>query len=215
MSFYNRNRKDKKKSKTLLTLVIAIFTVCTGCTHDSDGLDETICFIGDSITHLWDLESCFPNKVIVKHAVMGAVVQDFDKWDIRDCAGRKAFVLIGTNNIGSFVSQDETASSRRQYFMGEYIKRIVAIDADPLIAVSILPRNSQGKQDTTVNINIQLQNEMIKNSIDSLGEGYDYLDAYDGFIEIGHKVRMDLFKDGLHPNENGYYVLAKYVRKKL
>ena len=187
-----------------------------GCSiKDDEEPCSEICFIGDSITYLWDLEYYFPNENIIKHAVSGAIVQDFDKWDLSDCNGKKTVVLIGTNNIGKVRITDDDAAALRAYFIREYKKRIETIRPDPLIAVSILPRNSSYRQDTTVNMNIQALNKEIVELLGSMDINYEYVDVFDLFLDKGYEIRRDYFKDGLHPNESGYEILAREIGKKL
>lgn len=187
-----------------------------GCSvKDDEEPCPEICFVGDSIIYFWNLEHYFPNKNIIKHAVSGAVVQDFDEWDLSDCKGKKTVVLIGTNNIGEVQVTDDDAAALRSYFIREYKKRIEALHPDPLIAVSILPRNSLYEQDTTVNMNIQVLNKEILGLLGSMELNYEYVDVFDLFLDKGYEIRKDFFKDGLHPNKSGYEILAREIGKEL
>ncbi len=177
--------------------------------------DSEICFVGDSIIYLWDLEYYFPNETIVKHAVIGAVVQDFDKWDLSDCENKKTVVLIGTNNLGRDRIVDSDAASHRTSFIKEYKKRILAMHVDQLIAVSLLPRNSSYSQDSTVNMNIQQLNRELHDTLRTMNINFKYVDVFDKFIDKDYKIKMDYFDDGLHPSKAGYDVLAREVEKKL
>lgn len=171
--------------------------------------------MGDSITFLWDLEYFFPSYSIKKHAVSGATVQDIDYWKTFDCEGLPTVLLIGTNNIGFFKSTDDGINWIQSEFTKEYIKRAIALKASPLIAVSILPRDFNNRQDSTTNIMLKRQNEALAKALDSSGIQHKFLDVFDYYIKEDFKIRKDLFKDGLHPNEEGYEILADKIQEAL
>jgi hypothetical protein len=177
--------------------------------------NSEICFIGDSIIQFWDLEYFFPGYYIHKHAVGGARIQDIDEWDVSDCKGLPVFFLMGTNNIGYVSVESREAYSERNNFLGEFLPRIQLIDANPLWVISILPRNLNGKQSSGVNQNIELLNNQIQNSLDSLGTNYKFIDVFDYFLEDDYRINFRFFKDGVHPNAEGYVLLTSVVQKKL
>ena len=80
-------------------LLSFLFVIAFGSCAFEEGEDE-LCFVGDSITYLWDLEYYFPNYIVSKHAVSGAGLKQMDSWDVSDCKGRTTILLIGTNDIG-------------------------------------------------------------------------------------------------------------------
>lgn len=191
-------------------LILLAFNAC----HFEEGKGE-LCFIGDSITFLWDLEDYFPNYFIRKHAVSGASVRDIDDWDISDCRGVKTILLIGTNDIGEHEITEKNIDSIRQSFIKIYMQRVEMIDATPLIVVSILPRNSWGDQDSTVNMNLLQVNRLISTALDSANVNSIFLDVFDLFLDKNFKIHEYLFKDGLHPNDAGYEILTREIQRKL
>lgn len=56
----------------LVCVTAVLFACCLWSTSCSLDANSELCFIGDSITHLWDLEYYFPGYHIHKHAVDGA-----------------------------------------------------------------------------------------------------------------------------------------------
>ena len=143
--------------------------------------------------------------------IHGAFIQDIDNWDISDCNGIPTFFLMGTNNIGMFSANNPAAETRRKDFVNELIPRLQRINADPLLFISILPRNVKGKQSKSVSQNIELQNELIVNTLDSMHFNYKYIDVFDSFLEEGYSINEDLFNDGLHPSSMGYELLTSKV----
>lgn len=192
--------------------ILCVFC-CESCFVNDSGSE--ICFIGDSITHLWDVEYYFPGYYIHKHAVSGAKIQDIDEWDISDCRGIPVVLLMGTNNIGSLSASDSDAGLMREQFKGKFWHYAETIGGNPLWVVSILPRNYKGMQPIGVNQNIELLNQMIKNDVDSMGDAYKFIDVFELFLDEDYHTNMRLFKDGLHPNVEGYEVLSAKVQSKL
>ncbi len=187
---------------------LLLLTVLGACDFKEER--SRVCFIGDSITYQWDLEYFFSNYIPLKHAKNGAVIRDLDGWDLEECRGITSVILIGTNNSGAFFND-----SSKAVFLEDFYTRIERIQADPLIVVSILPRNFERKQGQNVNRAILDVNREIENALDSLEGRYDYLDVFSRFIDDDFKVKMDLFKDGLHPNMAGQEILSAEVLKKL
>lgn len=196
-----------------LTVVFLWMFLGTSCSLNESGSE--LCFIGDSITYLWDVEYYFPGYYIHKHAVSGAQIQDIDKWNTSDCRGIPVVLLMGTNNIGFISVSDSNAEYLRERFKEKFWRHADAIGGNPLWVVSILPRNYNGKQSIGVNQNIELLNQMIKKDVDSKGNAYKFIDVFNLFLDEGYHTNMRLFKDGLHPNVEGYEVLSAKVQSKL
>lgn len=194
--------------------ILLVLALCgTSCSLKESSSE--ICFIGDSITYLWDLEYYFPGYYIHKHAVSGAKVQDVASWDVSDCRGIPVVFLMGTNNIGNVSVLDENAEEKREQFKEMFLQRAVSLDADPLWVVSILPRNFGKKPQVEVNQNIELQNELIKNGLDSLGSANQFIDVFDSFLAREYQIDSTLFDDGLHPSEKGYEALAIKIQERI
>ena len=145
----------------------------------------------------------------------GAKVQDIDSWNVSDCRGMPVVFLMGTNNIGNVSVLDENAEKSRQQFKEMFLQRAISFGADPLWVVSILPRDFGKKPQEGINQNIELQNEIIKNGLDSLGSAYQFIDVFNSFLGKEYQIDSTLFKDGLHPTEKGYELLAAKVQKRI
>lgn len=172
--------------------------------------DTRVCFIGDSITYQWDLEYFFPQYTPLKHAKNGARIRDIDGWNLEECRGIPSVILMGTNNHAEFFDE-----KRRDSFLQDFFTRIEKIQADPLIVVSILPRNYLRQQKPQTNKLIHDVNVLVENGLDSLKGRFVYLDVFPLFAQNEFEARMDLFKDGLHPNVAGQEILTSEVQKVL
>lgn len=195
--------------------IAGILWIAFGASCSLNESGSELCFIGDSITHLWDVEYYFPGYYIHKHAVNGAKIQDIDAWDVSDCREIPVVLLMGTNNIGFVSVSDSDAEQLREQFREKFWHYAESIGGNPLWVVSILPRNYNGEQSIGVNQNIELLNQMIKSDVDSRGDAYKFIDAFDIFLDEGYQTNMRLFKDGLHPNVEGYELLSAKVQSEL
>jgi len=184
----------------------------------SCGIDDNfteVCFVGDSITFLWDVEYYFPSFVTHKHGVGGARIENLDGWDLSECRGIPTVFLMGTNNIGWVSYKDSNAVQSREAFVKELMPRLDRISANPLIYVSILPRNSKDKQGNEANKNINLQNKLILDSLENSGLSFKYVNAFDAFLDSNFEIKKTLFTDGVHLSAEGYELLTDLVQKKL
>ena len=182
-----------------------------GCSFEN--AESEICFIGDSITNQWDIESFFPGYYIHKHAVDGARVQHSDNWNLSDCKGLTTFFLMGTNDIGFMDSERANIDDSLHSFAKVYAKKAASIQADPLVFVSILPRNYKKDHQPEINKRIELQNKYIKEQLDSNHVDYKYLDIFNDFLKQDYIINEDLFRDGLHPSPEGYELLSTKVNQ--
>lgn len=192
-------------------LLSFLFAIAFGSCAFEKGEDE-LCFVGDSITYLWDLEYYFPNYIIHKHAVSGAGLKQVDSWDVSDCKGRTTILLIGTNDIGYWKSTADGIERLREEYKDRFIRSAKRIEADLLIVLSILPRNFWGDEDPSVNENIEIQNGLLRAALKQEIPGSRFIDVFDMFLDSGFEIREDLFKDGLHPNDEGYEILSQKIQ---
>ncbi len=199
----------KNIEKVIYGVLILFLGELTSCGNAAESSE--MCFIGDSITFLWDLEYYFPDKNIVKHGVCGAKIENIEKWDIEDCIGKKTVVLIGTNNVASNANEKPLEESFYRYFFKYYGALVRRLNATPLIAVSVLPRNEDGLQPELVNEQIEILNNRIKEYLDTAGVDYKYIDAFPYFLREGYSINNDLFSDGLHPSQEGYELLSNII----
>lgn len=196
-----------------LSLVALMFLVA--CT-DKGGEPEIpytsdVCFIGDSITDYWDLEEYFPDYDIHKHARAGALVQDMDEWDVSDCEGIPTVFLMGTNNITA-ENYGEVEDLLVEDLSEVILTRAKKIKASPFLLVSILPRNGNGVEHPIIYKLVTDQNKWIYNKLKSSGIYFKYIDVYSDFLNDEGTINESLFKDGLHPNDAGYEVLAAKIK---
>lgn len=120
---------------------------------------------------------------------------------------------MGTNDIGFMNSERVNIDDSLHSFAKVYAKKAASIHADPLVFVSILPRNYKNDHQIEVNKRIELQNKYIKEQLDSSHVNYKYLDIFKDFLKQDYIINEDLFRDGLHPSPEGYELLSTKVNQ--
>ena len=196
-----------------LLLSFSFMIAFGGCSFEKS--EDELCFVGDSITYLWDVEYYFPNYIVHKHAVSGAGLKQMDTWNVSDCKGRTTVLLIGTNDVGYWKSTTKDIEYLHEEYKDRFIKSAKRIEADPLIVLSILPRNFWGDEEPSVNENIEIQNRILRMALEREIRNSRFVDVFDLFLDDGFIIREDLFKDGLHPNDEGYEILSRKIQEVL
>lgn len=176
---------------------------------------ENIVFLGDSITHRYDLEKYYKGHYYVNSGVEGNRALDI----LKDLDGRiyqynptKVFILIGTNDIDKYYDGkvDEVYSN--------IIKIIEKIEKNrpkaKIYIESLLPINhdikstpSTGKNyNDIIQLNKKLSNYSKKQKI-------EYIDLYDLLVDEDGHLPPKYTIDGLHLNDNGYEIISKEIIK--
>lgn len=170
--------------------------------------------IGNSITHFWGGEPAGPVQSgkeswtkFMQPAGFRNLGYGYDRienvlWriyhgELDGYQADKVILMIGTNNL-YINSEDEITEGLR--FLLSAIKA-----RQPKASVSvvgILPRRDGEKKVVVVNKKIK---QMLKH------EGGNFIDAGSPLLQKDGKINEKLFKDGLHPNEDGYMKIAGVI----
>jgi lysophospholipase L1-like esterase len=202
---------ELRRVPSILVLILAFSFF--GC-ENTDSDDSELCFVGDSITHLWDLEYYFPTFTIHKHAVSGAVLADVATWNTSDCKGIPVVFLIGTNDLWSGMDNDTLTESFIQDFTGRYVEQARLFSASKLFAVSLIPRTV--KKDTEkINTQIRLLNQRLHKALDTSKIPYKFIDVQSEFLDTDTKIHDDYYSDGLHLSQEGYETLSQKISEAL
>jgi lysophospholipase L1-like esterase len=178
-----------------------------------DRPDSGIAFIGDSIvqnplTNGSDLHNLDWNGILGR---TDCVNYGIGSQTTKECAGRinelagknydKVVMLCGINDIGQGYSSDETIA---------YFETMISAlkDKNPdteIYIISVLPTTSAffaNQQDSIVSLDEQLKamTEKMKN--------VTYVDCYSSFVGDDGYCKSELVIDGLHPNLDGYKIIA-------
>ncbi len=193
------------------TVALVLCLLLSACSLYAE--HETVCFIGDSITAMWNIQDYFPEIEIKKYAARGAVVNDMEKWNLSECKGIKSVLLIGTNDLAKKKYTSTNVDSILDSFVADYIRHAALIQGSPTIVVSVMPRLYWGKTSPKKNKIILRANKMLNDSLSASDDKYKFVDVYDLFVTNEFGVQEQYFKDGLHPNANGYRRLTSALEK--
>lgn len=190
-------------------LLAGLLLLIASCSTDKG--DPDVCFVGDSIFSLWDIDASFPDYTANKYAVIGAKLEDLDGWHLSSCKDLPIVFLLGTNNIGYSYQDTAIWVTDQEAHVQKLLKRVDTLGAKPLLYVSILPRNANHVEGISVNQYIEGLNDRVRAALDSAGIDYRYIDAYTSFLDGDYTINDSLFTDGLHPSAKGYEVLTARV----
>ncbi|SFB53974.1 Lysophospholipase L1 [Cohnella sp. OV330] len=183
-------------------------------------------FIGDSITHMWELNAYFgrSGRFIVNRGIGGDisshVLRRFDA-DVIQLKPKRVAIKIGVNNF--WAMDGWTAGDRKtaeQIVPGivsdieEMVKKAKENDIIPIVC-SILPTDMpQSGHNDERNAGIRGANENLQKAADE--QGAIYVDYHSRMTkEDGLRLREELADDGLHPHVLGYDIMADALREAL
>ncbi|MFD1677594.1 GDSL-type esterase/lipase family protein [Alicyclobacillus fodiniaquatilis] len=192
----------------------------------SHGIPVDFVFIGDSITHMWDVYAYFgrSGQFVVNRGIGGDISEHVSKRfaaDVVQLKPKHVVIKIGINNFWAL--DGWTAADRRQPkdIIPGVVKDITAMvkeaNANQItpIVCSILPTNIPASAGDVV------RNEAVRATNAQLAEmakreGAIYVDYHSHMTtEDGSRLRAELADDGLHPHVLGYDIMADVLRTEL
>lgn len=182
-------------------------------------INPNIVFFGDSITDYYDLDKFFPNVKKVNSGISGNRTWDLKK-DMYNRVYRynpsKVIILIGINNLLYEDSSVEDIEKDIKEIMNDIHKELPNTE---ILLQSIYPinddwrlyhRSEVPKDDVLtkkiVDINTKLESFCKKND-------YQYIDVFKELSDDDCKFKKEYTDDGLHPNDKGYEVVSKILKK--
>lgn len=177
-----------------------------------------IVFIGNSITHFWGgmPEAAIANgkKSWSKYFGHPKVVNMGFGWDrienvlwrvyhgeLDGFSARQMVLMIGTNNLE--VNTDEQLLEGLDFLLKAIRSRQPESN---ILCMGILPRR---------NMELRISNLNKRIALIAKKKGIRYADAGTLFLNSNQKIEESLFSDGLHPNENGYERLGKFINSRI
>ena len=172
---------------------------------------ERVLFYGDSITDGWRLNEYFPGKDFVNRGISGQITGEMLGRMQADVIANKPavmLVLAGTNDIARGVSVETIQNNLKM------IADLAEKHSIKVILASILPTSDHHK-DTNPRFEmtkgrplavIRELNQYIASMCRK--RGFTYLNYYDEMVDSTGQLKAELANDGLHPNADGYRVMA-------
>ena len=172
-------------------------------------------FLGDSITDYYDLDKYYEGLPVVNSGISGNTTEDIlngMKGRVYNYNPSKVFLLIGINDLGNQKSADEIVSNIK-----EIITNINNNKPNAEIYIeSIFPINKNIDEDLIKvkdNNSVIEVNKLLEKYCDE--KGYTYINIYNKLLDEDGNFSEEYTDDGLHPNEKGYEIITKELKKYL
>lgn len=181
---------------------------------DSLESKDRIVFIGNSITELWTTvsPSFFDNKNYINRGISGQTTPQMlirFRQDVINLNPFAVVILAGINDIAQ-----NTGPSTIQMIKNNIISMIELANSNKIhvILCSVLPAEKFPwfpeilPAQKVVNLNKELREYSNKNNI-------LYVDFFSLMVNETMGMKMELSKDGVHPNKKGYLIMEKTLLK--
>ncbi|HEX4068212.1 MAG TPA: SGNH/GDSL hydrolase family protein [Acidobacteriaceae bacterium] len=186
--------------------------------HDDDvklGAPEAgerrVVFFGDSITDIWKLDESFPGKHYINRGIGGQTTPQMlvrFRPDVIDLKPAVVVVLAGTNDIAG-----NTGDETLEQIEGDYstMAELAKANGIRMVFSSVTPINDYNPQ--AMRFFLQRSTEKILELNEWLKKycadnGLVYLDYFSALVDEHGMMKVNLSRDGLHPNEAGFAVMA-------
>ncbi len=177
---------------------------------------ERVVFLGDSITDGWQINQYFPGKDFINRGIGGQITSQMLgrlQADVIALQPKAVLLLGGTNDLARGVSVDAIKNNI------EMIARLAEAHGIRPILGSILPvsdhhadkdprfkRTPARRPNLITELNIWMRGLCQK-------RGYRYLDYFLALADDQGRLSAALADDGLHPNAEGYKLMAPLAQK--
>jgi len=168
-----------------------------------------VVFLGDSITDGWRLANYFAGKPYVNRGISGQTTPQMLARFYRDVVNLQpaaVIILAGTNDIARNTGP-QTAELIQDNFRA--MTELAQAHKIRVILCALLPVSDYGKAPQTVRrppSDILKLNAWLKEYAASAGAVY--ADYYTALVDDKGLLRQGLSQDGLHPNPQGYELMA-------
>ncbi len=171
--------------------------------------ESRVVFMGDSITDGWKLAEYFPGKPYINRGIGGQTTPQMlirFRPDVIALKPRLVLILAGTNDIAGNTGPMTLEMIENNYAsMAELAKA----NGIKVIFSSVLPIHDYGKNKVSERRapeQILKLNEWLKSYCKT--NGHIYLDYFSKLVDDKGMLKQELANDGLHPNAEGYKVMA-------
>jgi lysophospholipase L1-like esterase len=173
--------------------------------------ENRVVFFGDSITDMWKLEDSFPGKPYLNRGIGGQTTPQMlvrFRQDVIDLHPKVVVILAGTNDIAG-----NTGPMRLEDIEADYASMAELARANHIAVVfsSVLPVHNytpksqelfaQRSPERILALNRWLRDYCTANRL-------VYLDYFSAMVDDKGLLKHDLADDGLHPNANGFNIMA-------
>ncbi|HKE05151.1 MAG TPA: SGNH/GDSL hydrolase family protein [Blastocatellia bacterium] len=171
--------------------------------------ENRVVFMGDSITDIWKLSEYFPGKPYINRGIGGQTTPQMlirFRPDVIALKPHAVLILAGTNDIAGNTGPMTLEMIENNYAsMAELAKA----NGIKVIFASVLPIHDYGRTKVSERRSpeqILKLNEWLKSYCKA--NGHIYLDYFSKMVDDKGMLKVELANDGLHPNAEGYKVMA-------
>ena len=171
--------------------------------------ENRVVFMGDSITDIWKLSEYFPGKPYINRGIGGQTTPQMlirFRPDVIALKPHAVLILAGTNDIAGNTGPMTLEMIENNYAsMAELAKA----NGIKVIFASVLPIHDYGRTKVSERRppeQILKLNEWLKSYCKA--NGHIYLDYFSKMVDDKGMLKVELANDGLHPNAEGYKVMA-------
>lgn len=181
---------------------------------------KNVVFFGDSIIDYCDLSKYYKSKdVLINSGISGNRTQDLlnnMEKRVYQYKPNKVFLLIGINDI---LYRDDSS---------DVVNNIEKITSEikekfpncKIYIESIYPINDNCPKKYPIKLSVKETNELVNEYNSKIKDlcqekDYTYIDVHSKLIDDKEKFDSKYTNDGLHPNDNGYKVITKILKKYL
>jgi lysophospholipase L1-like esterase len=180
--------------------------------------EQRVVFFGDSITDAWKLNQYFPGKPYINRGISGQITGEMlgrMQADVIALQPEAMVILAGTNDLARGVA---ISTIKNNLTMIGSLAEQAGIK--PIFS-SILPVSDYHKD---VNPNYERVPGRPPEKIRELNawlatmckaRGFRYLDYFTAMVDADGYIRAELADDGLHPNGEGYKIMAPLAQAAL
>jgi len=171
--------------------------------------ENRVVFMGDSITDGWKLDEYFPDKPYINRGISGQTTPQVlirFRPDVIALKPRAVLILAGTNDIAG-----NTGPMTLEMIEDNYasMSDLAKANGIKVIFASVLPIHDYGRTKMSERRSpeqILKLNEWLKGYCKA--NGHVYLDYFSKMLDDKGMLKAELANDGLHPNAEGYKVMA-------
>lgn len=187
------------------------------------GIRPDMVFIGDSITHFWELQAYFggERKIIINRGISADTSEYVCKRfyaDVLQLKPKLVVIMIGTNDLGWMLEQLDSVNTNKtceniEIMAGQAQAEDIKVAIGSLLPVRgpswyPIPEFIERKNAQIVDTNTRLKDV-------ALNIGATYIDYHSMMVDDNGWLRPELAEDGVHPHSTGYAIMAGVLRAAL
>lgn len=171
--------------------------------------EQRVVFFGDSITQFWNLATYFHNQPYINRGIAGQTTPQLlvrFRTDVIALKPQAVLILAGTNDIAGNTGPETLAMIADNYTS---IAELAAANHIRVIFASVLPIHDYSTTNRSENRppdKIRALNDWLRRYC--FEHHHIYLDYYRWMLDPRGMLKAELSNDGLHPNAQGYAVMA-------